>query len=278
MIKKRLKLKWRIVLVILSIILILLLSARFIGTKGLNIREYKVVNNKLPSSFYGLKIIHFSDLHYGMSVDEKVLSNVVEKINLTKPDVVFFTGDLIDKDTVYTEEIESILIKYLSKIESVYGNYYVSGNHDKYKSSFNSLMSKCNLISLDDKYDVINSTDNKNILITGIDVGSNGSYIKELVANNTYDYKILLMHYPDTYDDIEQYNFDLILSGHSHNGQVRIPIIGAIVKPHDAKKYYNEYYKINDTDFYISGGIGNSTVNLRLFDKPSFNLYRLVDK
>ncbi len=278
MVKKKLKSKWKIIFIILFIVLFTLFSARFIGTKGLNVREYKVVNSNLPSSFYGLKVVQFSDLHFGMSVNEKVLENLVEKINTTKPDIVFFTGDLIDKDTVYTGDLESLLIKYLSKIESTYGNYYVSGNHDKYKSSFNSLMAKCNFISLDDKYDTINNSSNNNILIAGIDIDSSGSYLSDVLKKNKFDYKILLMLYPDTYDSISKYNFDLILSGHSHNGQVRIPVIGAVVKPHDAKKYYNEYYKIDNTDFYISGGIGNSTLNLRLFNKPSFNLYRLVDK
>ena len=77
---------------------------------------------------------------------------------------------------------------------------------------------------------------------------------------------------------ILKYNFNLIVSGHSHNGQVRLPVIGKIITPENAKKYYDPYYKIDNTHLYISGGIGNRTINLRFFNKPSFNLYRLVDK
>ena len=72
--------------------------------------------------------------------------------------------------------------------------------------------------------------------------------------------------------------FNLILAGHSHHGQIRLPLIGAIILPDGAKKYYNGYYEFNKTKLYISNGIGTSTINFRLFNKPSFNLYRITNK
>ena len=83
------------------------------------------------------------------------------------------------------------------------------------------------------------------------------------------------MHKPDTFDDIKQYNFNLVLAGHSHNGQIRLPIYGAILTPKGAKKYYKPHYKIDNTDMYISSGIGNTVIDYRLFNRPSFNIYRL---
>lgn len=90
-------------------------------------------------------------------------------------------------------------------------------------------------------------------------------------------YSIVLVHEPDYTDNILQYNnnINLILSGHSHNGQVRIPIIGTIYTPNGAKKYYDEHYNIGNTNLYISGGIGNSKLDVRLFNHPSINLYRI---
>ena len=67
----------------------------------------------------------------------------------------------------------------------------------------------------------------------------------------------------------------LILSGHSINGSINIPIIKKTLLPEGALNYYEEYYKINNTDIYISNGIGVNNLNFRLFNKPSFNLYRL---
>lgn len=278
MTKRHLKLKWKIIFGILIFILLLFICLRFIGTKGLIIKEYKVVNKNIDTSFYGFKIVHFSDLHYGMSVDEKVLSNLVDKINKTKPDIVVFTGDLIDKKKNYTESDTKLLTKYLSKIKSSYGNYYVNGDDDESINSFDSIMVNSNFKSLNNNYEVITSEKNKKILISGISTNANIKIFNDIFKDDDYSYKIIMMHYPDNYDLISKYNFDLVLSGHSHNGQVRLPYIGALVKMNNSKKYYDPYYKINDTDMYISGGIGNSKVNLRLFNTPSFNLYRLVDK
>lgn len=273
----KLKLKWKIIFSIILLIIIIYISIRFIGNIGLVVREYKITNKKLES-FYGLKIAHFSDLHYGMSVNEKKLNIIVNKINMTKPDIVVFTGDLIDKNIKITDEIFELLVSKLSKINSKYGKYYVSGNHDKNNKSYNTIMTESGFQNLNESYDVI-YLNNSKMFIGGIDTNNtlNEKTIETLNLEN-YDYKIMLSHYPDNADYLLKYNVDLILSGHSHNGQVRLPVIGKIITPYYAKKYYDPYYKINDTLLYISGGIGNSTMNFRLFNKPSFNLYRLVNK
>ena len=77
------------------------------------------------------------------------------------------------------------------------------------------------------------------------------------------------------FDKIKDYNFNIMLSGHSHNGQVRLPLIGKIYTPHGSKKYYDEYYKINNKELFISNGIGTSTIDIRFMSTPSINLYRL---
>ncbi len=98
----------------------------------------------------------------------------------------------------------------------------------------------------------------------------------ELKDDNNVDYKIILVHEPDISDKIvKDYSVNLILAGHSHNGQVRLPIIGPIYTPEHAKKYYDNHYDINGTDLYISSGIGVSSFNYRLFDRPSINFYRI---
>ncbi len=100
---------------------------------------------------------------------------------------------------------------------------------------------------------------------------------KKYLENNSVNYKILLLHEPDYIDDIKDISYDLTLAGHSHNGQVRLPFIGAIYTPKGAKKYYKEYYKVKNTDMYISNGLGTTIMNLRLFNKPSISLYRLTN-
>ena len=92
-------------------------------------------------------------------------------------------------------------------------------------------------------------------------------------------FTITLLHEPDSIDNIlNTEHVDLALAGHSHNGQIRLPFIGALKTVNGAKKYKNEYYHIGNTDLYISGGIGTSDMKLRFFDRPSISIYRLVEK
>ena len=74
------------------------------------------------------------------------------------------------------------------------------------------------------------------------------------------------------------YNNDLVLAGHSHNGIIRIPFIGALSKVEGSMKYDQEYYKINDTKLYISSGMGTNGPGFRLFCRPSINFLRLESK
>ena len=272
----------RFIIVLFIIILIIgsgLLYSRFIATKGLKVKEYKVVNSKITDSYHGLKIIHLTDIHYGSTVNEKELNNIVDKVNEIKPDIVVMTGDLIDERLSYDKDI---IINCLSRIEAKLGKFAVSGNHDIPLDDYNYIIKQSGFTSLDNKYELIYSKSNEPIIISGIgysdeDIGIKteqfDKYISELKTDDIKPiYSILLVHEPDTVDNLDLNKYDLILAGHSHAGQVRLPIIGKLYTPQGAKKYYDEYYKINNTDLYISSGLGTSLYKFRLFNKPSFNL------
>jgi hypothetical protein len=83
----------KILLTISSILILVILYSTLIGTRIIDINEYKVESPSLPESFHGIKIIHFSDIHYGTTINKKQLDNIVKKINNLKPDIIFFTGD-----------------------------------------------------------------------------------------------------------------------------------------------------------------------------------------
>ena len=273
----KLKKKWKIIFLVILIIATLFILIRYIGNMGIKVKEYKIINNNI-GNFYGLKIVHVTDLHYGMT-NEKKLKKLVKEINLTKPDIVLFTGDLVDKNTEYNKEIDNILIENLKNINAYYGKYYVNGDEDLLYKTFDTIMSNSNFISLDDTYEVIYNEKNETIFLSGISPDKSlTNEIKENINLNTYNYKILLTHYPDSVTSVLKYNFDLIASGHSLNGQVRLPFIGSVYTKENSRKYYNSYYKIDNTNLYISSGIGNSTINIRLNNPPSFNLYRIVNR
>lgn len=264
----------KIFFVLLLIIILIVIYARYVGTSGLIIKEYSL-NNGIPKSFSGLKIAHFSDVHYGRTTNFEDFKKLINEINLTKPDIIIFTGDFIDKDINASKDEITKIKDELSKLESTYGKYYVSGNHDIKLKNYNEIFDFAGFINLDDKYDIIYSKNNDSILITGISYNSDLKYLEELYKQNLPSYKINIMHTPDTYNDIKKYNYNLVLAGHSHNGQINIPFYGAIYTPKGSKDYYKPYYKLENTDFYISSGIGTSNYNFRLFNRPSFNLYRL---
>ena len=265
----------KIFFILVLIIIITIIYARYIGTTGLIIKEYSIKNSNITKSYDGFKIAHFSDFHYGRTTGINELKILVNEINSIKPDIVVFTGDFVDKDIKISDQELSKIIDELKKINSSYGNYYVNGNHDLKYDKFYEMFDTANFINLNDNYDVIYSKTNDAILLSGLSTNENFEFLNKAFENSNYIYKINIMQYPDYFDDIKKYNFNLVLAGHSHNGQINIPFYGAIVTPEHSKNYYKPYYKVDNTDFYISSGIGTSLYNFRLFNRPSFNLYRL---
>jgi len=274
-------LKW--LFTIFIIIFLTIVYARYIGTMGLDTKEYTIYDSDIPEGFDGIKIVHFSDLHYNRAITLSKVEKIVEEINLINPDIVVFTGDLVDKDAMLTDSDYNKLTSVLRKINAKFGKYAVLGNHDydKDMDDIISIYDNSDFKYLDNEYDIIYNKLNEEIFIGGIntvsynmdDVPKTLEYINE---HNEIEYKIVLVHEPVISDNIVKvYSVNLILAGHSHNGQIRIPIIGAIYTPPDYKKYYDNYYNIDGTSLYISSGIGVSTVNYRLWNKPSINFYRI---
>lgn len=273
----------RFLFILLLSILLLLIYARYEGTNGLVTKEYKIETNNIPSSFDGLKVVHFSDMHYLRVVEEDMIKKISKEINLINPDIVLFTGDLIDKDFNPNDKEKENLINMLSSIESKYGKYAIIGNHDyvKEENLIEDIYAQSDFILLQNSYDIIYGNDNEKIFLGGVDTYSYDKADIDMVMNYFSDnddisYKIILVHEPDYADTITStYNVDLILSGHSHNGQINIPFVKNFFLPYGSTKYYKNYYNIDNTSLYISSGIGESRINLRLFNRPSINFYRI---
>ena len=270
-------------IILLSIFGILLYS-RYVATSGLITKEY-VITTDIADSYDGFKIVHFSDLHYGRIITEQELKIISKEINLINPDIVVFTGDLIDDSIDIDNFNDEKLISFLSSIKAKYGKYAVRGNHDYvvYADKIKNLFADSGFTYFEYSSDILYNESNDKIFIGGLDTSF---YDKDdLDKTLTYQdenisYKIILTHEPDISDEIvnKDNTINLILAGHSHNGQVRLPFIGALTTPEKAKKYYDNYYKIQNTDLYVSSGIGVSKVDFRLFNRPSINFYRINKK
>ena len=151
----------------------------------------------------------------------------------------------------------------MKEIKVTIDKYAIMGDKDYDENLWNEIIEQSNFINLNNKEKFIYYKNNSKIRITNTD------------TNNEDTYSIYVLHEPDKIDNLEN-KFDLILAGHSLNGQINIPLIKQLLLPKDAKKYYKNHYKINDTDLYISSGLGTTKFKYRLFNKPSINLYRLT--
>ena len=272
---------FKIIIIIILLSITFYLYTTYISSKIIDVKEERIINEKLPTNFNGLKIIQISDIHYGSTIFIKDIKKLVELVNERTPDLVVFTGDLINKDYKLNSKEQEKLITELKKIKTTIGKYAIMGEEDS--SEFNTIMNQSNFTILNNSYDLIYKDNNIPILLIGLnnskkneDIDSAYEYFNQPTHNSNI-YTITLLHKPDTVNEIlEKYpTTDLFLAGHSHNGQINIPYIGGLVKKEGSQQYINEFYQINESKLYISSGIGTNGNGFRLFCRPSINFFRL---
>lgn len=271
-----------IFLFLIIIVVTIFLYAKYRGIKGLIVKEYRVESEILTSNFSGLKIVHFSDLLYKSTVDKDDVKNLVNRINELKPDIVVFTGDLINKNAKITNEDIEFLEEELESISAKIGKYAIYGDEDYSVESYKTIMEKGKFKILNNSYDEIFYKNNDSMFIVGLPSSLKEEVkLEEAFAFYKEDEKrkfiIVLVHDGKTIKFLDEstYEVDLILGGHSLNGSVVIPYYGGVFIDDGSYKYYQEHYSKGITDIYISSGIGTNKYPYRIFNKPSFNLYRL---
>lgn len=243
---------------------------RVVGNMGIVVREYPVYKESLPNDFNGFKIVQFSDIHYNSSSSINTIKKMVNLINKTNPDIVLFTGDLIDSDYQIDDSTLETIMSEFNSINAKIGKYAIRGEEDK--ENFNKVFDNSNFKILENTVEKI-YLNNSSIDLLVLDE----TYSKEnIVGYNSEIFTIAVIHKPDLTERLmKDYNVQIIMAGHSHNGQIVLPLIGALMRKEGAKKYPSSHYTINNTALYVSGGIGNSGNNFRLFNHPSINFYRL---
>lgn len=244
----------------------------------LDIQFVEMKHNLIPKSFDGLKIVQFSDTHLGFQYSLKQLSGLIKKINSFHPDLVFFTGDLMDAPNQFKETDKIIPI--LQQINAPLGKYSIYGNHDHggYGSTiYKNIMQTANFTLLQNESKQIQLSDGSRIYLIGIDDAMLGrpdfNIAQQQVPENAF--KILLSHAPDLVERASQYNIPWQLSGHSHGGQVKIPFVGALVIPPFAQKYPEGYYLVKNTNLYVNRGLGTTRLPFRFMAKPELTVFTL---
>lgn len=277
--KKKHKILYKILTTLFIVIVMFFTYALFIEPNIMLTHEIHIKSSNITDDFNGLKIVHMTDFHYGMTTDTKYLKRVVKEINRLKPDIFIFTGDLIDQTYKISKEEKKEIINCLKDINTTYGKYAVTGNHDYFNENYEDILKQANITLLNNSYDIIYNNDSS-VLIYGVDDSLYSTPVIDILKdknNIKANYRIVLTHESDYTEDIAfNTSSDLILAGHSHNAQVNIPFIKPFYLPEGAKKYYKPYYNLNNTDIYISNGIGTSSFKIRFMSVPSINFYRIT--
>ncbi len=260
---------------IILLIVCIILYARYFGTKGLEIKKYDITLEGIPKSFDGFKIVHFSDMDLGSTFYIEQMDNVVNKINKIEPDIVVFTGDMfLTTDKKNVERLKSSL----KKIDPLIDKYLVRGDKDVKNVFFDEIVSESGFIDLTNDSKLIYYKGNIPIALYGLDSITKGkpNYVKTLPKNKDVPFKILLTHEPDIMNELKPNQMNLVLSGHSHNNEINIPLIKKVLSIKGATNYYDEEYKIGNTSLFVQSGLGTQKTYMRLFNKPSINVYTLI--
>lgn len=270
----------KIIGLIILVTLAIGIYSTYIERNLLVVKEKNINLNKGGSKSENMKIIQITDTQLGEFYNLEDLEKVVKKINSLNPDIVVFTGDLIDNASKYKDlnKVSDVLAQIKCKV----GKYAIYGNHDYGGGAvryYSDIMNKAGFTVL--KNDSVSiDFKGKKINIFGGDDALMGNHNAEKTMEkvNKDETNILLLHEPDLIDKYKNYPIDLALAGHSHGGQVYIPFYGPIKKNELAKKYSKGMYQINNsfkTSLYVSSGLGNTKVPFRLFNIPEIVIFNI---
>lgn len=272
----------KIVFLICFMLLFFYLFIRYGEPNFFIIKEFNIIDNSLPYSFHGTKIVHFSDILYGSTINEKNLNRIVNQINELKPDVLIYTGDLFNDNFHLDETTIETIKNILSKTKATYKKYAVVGDNDYIdKNKYIEIMEKADFKVLNNKNDFLYFGGNEPLVF----IGTNSLLKKkngiELAMQSTEDlsnaYKIWLNHEPIIMDELikKDINPNLIFTGHTLKGLISFPFQGYLLKQEGVLNYTDSFYQENNTKMYISNGLGTYKHKIRFLNTPSIHLYRL---
>lgn len=262
--QKRMKKIVKVISIILIISLTILSYGMFIGSRYTFVNEHKITDKKIPNSFHGIKIVQISDLLYP-SLKSNDLDKLIQKINELKPDILVFTGNIKRNNYELTKKDITTLNKFFNSLNSNIKKYAIYGNNDN--DNLKLIFENTNFLILDNQEDIIYNGENESIKI----IGFNAKKLDFSNITESNDYTICLLSNPDKITKVSN-TCQVVFSGETLGGEIKLPFTKGL----DNHTYYKNYYLINQTKLYINNGLGNN-YNLRLFNHPSINFYRLTN-
>lgn len=267
--------KW-ILAVILSVSLLLGIWWVIWANTAPEVTEYMVSSSEIPEGFDGFRIAQISDLHNAEFGENNEM--LLKMLRDAEPDIIVITGDLVDSRRTDID----VAIGFLREAMKIAPCYYVTGNHERRIAEFAVLeaqMMEIGVIVLRNDSCHL-ERDGDAIQLMGVDdcsffYGNNGNaQVKamegEIYRMQTGAYTVLLSHRPELAVVYDRYDVELVLCGHAHGGQFRLPLIGGLYSPDQGffPKYTSGVHEMTDMHMVISRGLGNSAFPLRFNNRP----------
>ena len=266
------------------IIIVLLMIIIWVVWTNINFTttHYKINNEKIPEAFSEYKIAEIADLH-----NHKWGDRIIKTLEKEKPDMIAITGDFVDSSHTDFQ----VALDFVEKAKEIAPIYYVTGNHEAWIENYSDLEEKLNdagVHMMDDRREWLEKNNKKINLIgvqdpdfverdivEGIQEEVIKTKLQPLLDENHYN--IVLCHRPELFQGYVEVGADLVLTGHAHGGQVRIPFVGGLVAPNQGffPKYTEDVYHKNRTDMVVSRGLGNSIIPVRINNMPELVIVEL---
>lgn len=261
-----------------------------IARHELSVEEHTVRFTRLPKAFRGFRIAQISDIHTFEFTESFFLRTVVARINALKPDLVVLTGDFVTYGPLRWprgEEHKRMALRHMPECASILGGircplrYATLGNHDMMVGG----RYICGDLA-DQGLPVLRNSavplerDGQRLWLVGLGsaCAQDSAPERAIPASALRDKEaiIILAHEPDILPEIARYNADLMLSGHTHGGQVRFPFAAPAFLPENGKHYVEGWFRHGLTQLYVNRGLGTIGVPFRLNCPPEITLFSLA--
>lgn len=273
---------------------VLLVGVNLILSQMVFVTRVAAVSADLPAAFRDYEIAHLSDIHSVRS--EHQADRIMAQVERLSPDLIALTGDLVDSgyySRTFGTDGEKLTLGLLARLTAVAPVYYIYGNHemvlldDPVHNAFRTQVEALGVTLLNNESESIRRG-GESISIAGIQdpatlykeeayaflggsAQKTGAMLDDVVNGlRAEDFVLLLAHRPEFFDLYVQSAADVVLSGHAHGGQVRLPLAGGLYAPGQGvfPQYDAGLYAQESTSMIVSRGIGNSIFPLRVFNPP----------
>lgn len=241
----------------------------------LRVTRLTVRSPDVPPGFHGARIAFLSDIHHGPYFSLKRVSRVVDIVNDLRPDIILLGGDYVHRDARYIAPV----FAELARLRAPLGVFAVAGNHDHWEGIdlTRQEMAKAGIANLDNRAAWV-TVGGDRIRIGGVgDLWEDRQDLAPtLDGARESDFVILLSHNPDYAERITTRGIDVVLSGHTHGGQVTLFGLWAAAVPSAyGQKYRNGFVQTEYTRVYVTTGVGTITPPVRFCAPPEVVLITL---